>query len=101
MPNRNADRKPSTAKPGTIDAASMTRRPLITSTKSPRVMIEIGNVSMTSIGRRKTFITPSTTATINAATNPSTCTPGKTYALINIARAETTQCIIVFIIHIV
>ena len=71
----------------------------MTNTKSPSERIVMGRVSMMSKGRKKAFIIPKITAKTRATKNPSTCTPGKTYALINIARDETIQCIIVFIIY--
>lgn len=98
IPNRNAHQKFATVNPGTTQLARSTNRAFITKIKSPRVTTVIGRVRKTKIGRKIIFIAPNTTANTNAVSIPSTCTPGNKYAVTNIAKAETSQFIIVFII---
>ena len=50
---------------------------LITNKKRPNVKKVTGMVSSTSIGFRKVFNKPNTTATIKAPVKLVTCTPGK------------------------
>ena len=50
---------------------------LITNKKSPKVKKVTGIVSRTSIGFKKVFNKPKTTATIKAPVKLVTCTPGK------------------------
>ena len=81
-----ADQNPSTANPGTILVTSKIIRAFITKLKSPKVSILIGNVKRTIKGFIKRLMIPKTIPTNTAVQKPLTCTPGKRYALITIAR---------------
>ena len=59
-------RKPSTVKPSINEAAKINKNVLITTIKSPKVSMVIGNVSNTKSGRTNTFSKPSTNAAMIA-----------------------------------
>ena len=91
MPKYKAERNPSTEKPGTILSASITIRAFITMEKRPKVIIESGRVRRVSTGLIKMFIAPKTTARMKYVSHLSTETPGKRYAVTNMARAESKR----------
>lgn len=93
MPNSSAYQNPLILNPGTITPVSQIRNALITSVNNPSVKILIGSVNKISTGLIKVLSKPSTRATMSAVKKPPTCTPGSTYAAINIAKALIIQLI--------
>jgi len=87
---KNAGQNPPTANPGTIEAAIMISKALITSENNPRVRIFIGRVSINIIGLINKLITPSTIASMNA---PSivTLTCGTSIEATMMAKTEVIQ----------
>jgi len=78
--NSKAETQPSTEKPGTIYSARKIIRILITSRKSPKVIIVIGIVKATRMGFKKAFKRANTKATITAVFASEIVTPGKNFA---------------------
>ena len=74
--NNNAHQKFATRKPGTIAAASIISKALITKVNKPRVTALIGKVKSNSIGLINAFSRPITKATSRALTKPETVIPG-------------------------
>ena len=97
MPKTNAQRNPSMVKPGTMALASITRSAFMTKANNPKVTMVSGRVRRRSIGRRITLIMPKIMANTNAEAKPETWTPGRRYAVTNMANAETKKWMIVFI----
>jgi hypothetical protein len=78
-----AVKKPSILKPGTIDAASIKSKTLMTKEKRPRVKIVNGRAIIWRIGRKKVLITPITTAATIAERISVKTNPGKIDETIN------------------
>ena len=62
-----------------------------TNKKSPNEKSVIGMVKISKTGFRKAFKNDKTSATINAAENPETCTPGTKYATITTEKAVISK----------
>jgi hypothetical protein len=75
--NNSAENHPSTLNPGTISAAHLMMRILMTKRNIPNVKMVIGIVRIINIGFTKVFSNPKTTATNMAVTVLSMCTPDK------------------------
>lgn len=75
MLNTSADKNESILKDGIKSAAKSTMHVLIINVNRPKVIIDMGNVSKTSIGLRNVFSTPKT-IDANKAVSKSVCTPG-------------------------
>ncbi len=71
---------------------------LITNKNNPNVIIVMGNVRNIIIGLIKTFKSPKTIATINAAFKSVTVIPGSILESTNTATAVNINFIIVFIV---
>ena len=76
-------------------AANIIKTASITNTNNPRVNIVTGKDKITKTGLIKAFIAPNTTANTKAVIKLSTTTPANKYAAVMIAKAETTQLIII------
>ncbi len=96
---KNADQKPVTSNPSTRSAAPHTRNPLMTRENNPMVKMLIGRVRIKIIGLMRMLIIANTTARTSAPTNV-TLTPGKRYAVIPIAIADTIHCVSVFMLKV-
>jgi hypothetical protein len=94
--NQSAVQNPATLKFGTILSASSINKALITSENRPRVTIVSGSVIIFTTGFINIFIIPRTTAKTNELVNV-TSAPGRRYAVIIIAIAETNKCVNIFI----
>ena len=81
--NSNAVQNPFTPKPSINLSASRIMQALITNKNKPRVTMVIGIVKMIKIGFKIALSNAKTTATIIAASNPLTATPGKKCAKSN------------------
>ena len=71
-----AAQNPSTVKPSTRYAASIITATLITSVKSPKVMIVMGRANNLSIGFKRVFSIPKMIEAMRAIINDATSTPG-------------------------
>ena|SRR3989338_6154398 len=89
----SAQRKPETAKPGTMASASIMSKAFITKIKRPRVSTVIGRVRIMSKGFTSALISPSTSANTRATKKLDTVTPGNIYATASITSADTSQLI--------
>jgi hypothetical protein len=87
----SATKNPPTAKPGTIEAASMIRSALMTIENNPSVRTLIGKVNSTISGLINMLIRPITSAAKSAPMKV-TLTPGTKKAARIIANAEINQC---------
>jgi hypothetical protein len=82
----NAHQKPSTTNPGTILPISMMINALMTSKKSPSVMIVTGMVRKISTGLIKVLRIAKAIATMIAVAKFSIFTPGRSQEVINTAQ---------------
>lgn len=83
--------KLSIRKPFTKYEVVISRKAFITSVKSPRVRMLIGNVRIIMIGLIKAFKIPKTSATISAVVKLATWKPGTNWETAIIVSAETIQ----------
>ena len=96
--NNKAYQKPETLNPSISLSQIKIITALITSRKSPKVIIVKGIVRKTNMGFKNVFNIAKTTATIKAVVKPSTTIPGKKYANIKTTIVEIKSLISKFIV---
>ncbi|MEA3225945.1 MAG: hypothetical protein U9Q07_08335, partial [Planctomycetota bacterium] len=70
----------------------------MTSVNNPSVRMFTGKVKINTIGRKTTLMSPSTTATTNAANSPLNWTPGRMNATTITASVSNIQRMMMFIL---